>query len=98
MRGLSNGPQIRRLLHTTSTPSQPSRAAARSGTLSIRTIRTGSTNSRETVMNATSITVTEQRIEWDHPSRGRVGMFGLIAAEAAIFTIFVVAYLFYIGK
>lgn len=30
--------------------------------------------------------------------RGRVGMFCLIAAEAAIFTIFVVAYLFYIGK
>jgi cytochrome c oxidase subunit III len=32
------------------------------------------------------------------PSRGRVGMLTLIAAEAAIFTIFVVAYLFYIGK
>lgn len=30
--------------------------------------------------------------------RGRVGMFGLIAAESAIFTIFVVAYLFYLGK
>jgi cytochrome c oxidase subunit 3 len=30
--------------------------------------------------------------------RGRVGMICLIAAEAAIFTIFVVAYLFYIGK
>jgi cytochrome c oxidase subunit III len=49
-------------------------------------------------MNATSITVSEQRIEWDRPARGRVGMFGLIAAEAAIFTIFVVAYLFYVGK
>src|SRR6202023_1110022 len=49
-------------------------------------------------MNATSITVAEQRIEWDRPTRGRVGMFGLIAAEAAIFTIFVVAYLFYVGK
>jgi cytochrome c oxidase subunit III len=32
------------------------------------------------------------------PSRGRVGMFSFIAAEAAIFTIFVVAYIFYIGK
>jgi cytochrome c oxidase subunit 3/cytochrome o ubiquinol oxidase subunit 3 len=31
-------------------------------------------------------------------ARGRVGMFCLIAAEAAIFTIFVVAYLFYAGK
>jgi cytochrome c oxidase subunit 3/cytochrome o ubiquinol oxidase subunit 3 len=30
--------------------------------------------------------------------RGRVGMFCVIAAEAAIFTIFVVAYLFYLGK
>src|ERR1700716_2471927 len=49
-------------------------------------------------MNATSITVSEQRIEWDRPARGRVGMFSLIAAEAAIFTIFVVAYLFYVGK
>jgi len=35
---------------------------------------------------------------WSLPSRGRVGMFCLIVAEAAIFTIFVVAYLFYIGK
>jgi cytochrome c oxidase subunit 3/cytochrome o ubiquinol oxidase subunit 3 len=49
-------------------------------------------------MSATSMTVAEQKIEWDRPSRGRVGMLGLIAAEAAIFTIFVVAYLFYIGK
>ena len=36
--------------------------------------------------------------EWALPSRGRVGMFSFIAAEAAIFTIFVVAYIFYIGK
>jgi cytochrome c oxidase subunit 3/cytochrome o ubiquinol oxidase subunit 3 len=49
-------------------------------------------------MNAISTAVAEQRIDWDRPARGRVGMFGLIAAEAAIFTIFVVAYLFYIGK
>lgn len=32
------------------------------------------------------------------PSRGVVGMYGLIAAESAIFTIFVIAYLFYLGK
>src|SRR6266581_9239436 len=49
-------------------------------------------------MNATSMTVAELEINWDRPGRGRVGMFVLIAAEAAIFTIFVVAYLFYIGK
>jgi cytochrome c oxidase subunit III len=30
--------------------------------------------------------------------RGRVAMLGLIAAESTIFTIFVVAYLFYLGK
>jgi len=37
-------------------------------------------------------------VAWALPSRGRVGMYGLICAEAAIFTIFVVAYLFYVGK
>lgn len=35
---------------------------------------------------------------WTLPSRGRVGMFSLIAAESAIFTIFVVAYIYYLGK
>lgn len=36
--------------------------------------------------------------EWKLPSKGVVGMACLIVAEAAIFIIFVVAYLFYIGK
>ena len=35
---------------------------------------------------------------WTLPYKGHVGMACLIAAESAIFTIFVVAYLFYIGK
>src|ERR1700751_3216927 len=35
---------------------------------------------------------------WDLPSRGKVAMAGLIIAESAIFPIFVVAYLFYVGK
>lgn len=35
---------------------------------------------------------------WILPDRGKVAMAGLIIAEAAIFTIFVVAYLFYVGK
>ena len=35
---------------------------------------------------------------WKLPYRGKVGMACLIIAEAAIFTIFVVAYLFYVGK
>ena len=35
---------------------------------------------------------------WRLPSAGKVGMFALIAAESAIFVIFIVAYAFYIGK
>ena len=35
---------------------------------------------------------------WTLPDRGKVGMLSFITAEAAIFTIFVVAYLFYLGK
>jgi cytochrome c oxidase subunit 3/cytochrome o ubiquinol oxidase subunit 3 len=35
---------------------------------------------------------------WHLPSRGRVAMAGLIIAETAIFTIFVVAYVFYLGR
>lgn len=36
--------------------------------------------------------------EWKQPSRGIVGMACLIVAESAIFIIFVVAYIFYMGK
>jgi|ERR1700677_3798532 len=35
---------------------------------------------------------------WTPPSKGVVGMTCLIIAESAIFTIFVVAYLYYLGK
>jgi len=49
-------------------------------------------------MTTTSLTLPPTELGWNRPTRGRVGMFALIAAEAAIFTIFVVAYLFYIGK
>ena len=35
---------------------------------------------------------------WRLPSRGRVGMLSLIVGESAIFTIFVVAYVYYIGR
>lgn len=35
---------------------------------------------------------------WELPERGPVGMLCLIVAEAAIFLIFVIAYLFYLGK
>jgi cytochrome c oxidase subunit 3 len=49
-------------------------------------------------MNATSMTVAGARLEWSPPNRGRIAMLSLIAAESAIFTIFVVAYVFYLGK
>jgi len=35
---------------------------------------------------------------WSLPYKGQIGMLCLIAAESSIFTIFVVAYIFYIGK
>ncbi|HUN84186.1 MAG TPA: cytochrome c oxidase subunit 3 [Terracidiphilus sp.] len=35
---------------------------------------------------------------WKLPSRGRVGILSLIIGESAIFTIFVVAYVYYIGR
>src|ERR1700683_1183659 len=49
-------------------------------------------------MSAYSVALPEDATNWRLPSRGRVGMWCLIAAESAIFTIFLVAYLFYIGK
>ncbi len=36
--------------------------------------------------------------EWRLPDKGTVGMICLIVAESAIFIIFVIAYIFYIGK
>jgi cytochrome c oxidase subunit 3 len=47
----------------------------------------------EAVLKSTSPNQT-----WTLPSRGIVGMTCLIIAEVAIFVIFVVAYIFYIGK
>jgi len=49
-------------------------------------------------MSSTSLPLSSADASWRLPSRGRVGMLCLIAAEAGIFSIFVVAYLFYIGK
>jgi len=44
------------------------------------------------------MTVTASESAWQLPSRGRIGMICLIIAESAIFTIFIAAYIFYIGK
>jgi cytochrome c oxidase subunit III len=49
-------------------------------------------------LSAAVVAPTRTEPEWILPSRGRVGMISLIVAECAIFTIFVVAYIFYIGK
>jgi len=49
-------------------------------------------------MNASPTTMTAGELKWELPTRGHVGMFALIAGEASIFVIFVVAYIYYIGK
>jgi cytochrome c oxidase subunit 3/cytochrome o ubiquinol oxidase subunit 3 len=49
-------------------------------------------------MSALTIPITQAPRAWVLPDRGKVGMAALIVAEYAIFTIFVVAYLFYAGK
>src|SRR5260370_17090622 len=49
-------------------------------------------------MSTPPTVISDAHLTWEHPSRGRVGMLCLISAESAIFTIFVVAYLFYIGR
>ena len=49
-------------------------------------------------MSAVANSFPEEPRDWILPDRGKVAMAGLIAAESAIFTIFVVAYLFYVGK
>ena len=49
-------------------------------------------------MSAQVVTLPEVELRWNLPARGPAAMYCLIAAEAAIFTIFVVAYLFYTGQ
>ena len=49
-------------------------------------------------MSTLPISVPKLAAEPQLPYKGRVGMFALIAAESAIFTIFVVAYIYYIGR
>ena len=49
-------------------------------------------------MSAITTPFPETPATWKLPYRGKVGMACLIIAESAIFTIFVVAYLFYAGK
>src|SRR5271167_2176651 len=49
-------------------------------------------------MSAVNSPPLDRSLVWELPYRGKVGMACLIIAESAIFSIFVVAYLFYLGK
>jgi len=49
-------------------------------------------------MSTMPLAIPAMETPWTLPSKGRVGMLSLVAAESAIFTIFVVGYIFYIGK
>jgi cytochrome c oxidase subunit 3 len=49
-------------------------------------------------MSTIATPLPENAAAWKLPYRGKVGMACLIIAESAIFTIFVVAYLYYLGK
>jgi len=50
------------------------------------------------VATAHTLTLTAESAEWTLPSRRKIGVISLIVTETALFTIFAVAYLFYIGK
>jgi cytochrome c oxidase subunit 3 len=49
-------------------------------------------------MSATTIPLAPSSEEWKLPYHGTVAMLALIVGETAIFAIFVVAYIYYIGK
>ena len=49
-------------------------------------------------MSAIPASMPASETPWKLPSRGKVGMLSLIVAESAIFTIFIAAYIFYLGK
>jgi cytochrome c oxidase subunit 3/cytochrome o ubiquinol oxidase subunit 3 len=48
-------------------------------------------------MTSVAATTTDPT-DWSLPSRRRVGVVGLILAEASLFAVFVAAYLYYVGK
>jgi cytochrome c oxidase subunit III len=50
------------------------------------------------VARVNSLTLPVESGEWSLPSRRKIGVIGLILTESALFTIFVTAYLFYLGK
>ena len=48
--------------------------------------------------NASTLILPAESADWELPSRKKIGVISLIVTETALFTIFAVAYLFYIGK
>jgi cytochrome c oxidase subunit III len=50
------------------------------------------------VATADIFTLRAETADWELPSRKKIGVISLIVTETALFTIFAVAYLFYIGK
>ena len=50
------------------------------------------------MVNATTLSLSAESANWALPSRRKIGVISLIVTETALFTIFAVAYLFYIGK
>ena len=54
--------------------------------------------SRDETMNAETAVLSESTADWQLPDKGKMGMLCLIVAETAIFIIFVIAYIFYLGK
>jgi cytochrome c oxidase subunit 3 len=50
------------------------------------------------VATANTLCLHAESVDWSLPSRRKMGVIGLILTESALFTIFVTAYLFYIGK
>ena len=48
--------------------------------------------------NTHALTLTAESAEWPLPSRRKIAVISVIVTEGALFTIFAVAYLYYIGK
>src|SRR3974390_969358 len=105
MPGPLNGQHRRRPRNTTLRNRRSSRAVVLFGTSSTRTTPTGNTSNRPRAMSTSNLTVgakgsalASEPAGLCGASKGEVGMACLIVAESAIFAIFVVAYLYYLGR
>src|SRR6185295_16339436 len=96
MPGPSSGPPARPRPPTTSPSCRWSAAGGRSGTSSILRTPTGTTSDPGNRL-MTAIPVPQSTPSWTLPRRGPVGILLFILAESALFSVFVAAYLYYIG-